>query len=657
MRLMNQIIYQQRCLFKEIMYIIKYDTKMDEIKKPPDPTKRTRNDRAEKLQMRKTHQETIVKCCLWKMLLGDMESRLALRYAITERVDSYSKRQVLASISLNYLVKELFHNVPTNQLQDVEVPDICDQTIVRQLLVGPNDAVKPNTQIVNLFNRQPRLKELLDSIPRHQYDRNIYSAGAIKLGTNIKNHFTTNLEAWVKKFIYSKHVKILLGPQSKEEYRSSTRNLLYYLLNWKFQALQDRQNMISFITQLPLDLKTEIDIQKSILGDDTIDDAWLKPLNLQKMVQYSVFINRFLKLEDEKLFNLTPLCTVKNHYMTIDSYSFFGILKDANLVSQSSEEFSQCSKYIWPSIIDLDRLKGKDKIFTGTIETDGVGLCVHFQRPKTNKQVETKESIQSKEYNNVEYWGCDPGRINIFYFVRENQDGSFTIHKLTRAQYYQEAGINQARKNTENWQRQSHIKLVIQTLSENSPKGDNIVTFEKYVQTMISVWDTVWTEYSKDRWSRQRLRLYGGKKRVYANFFNKIQHPKDRESKTIIVAFGSAKFKAGGKGEISVPTSAAFKECSSRFPTIPTCEFRTTKVYNGDKTTILQSVETKKGKKVRGLLWCCSTIENQNKFVDRDLNAAKNILHCLTLPERPPMMDRSKCEGHLEDIVGRKIKR
>ena len=183
------------------------------------------------------------------------------------------------------------------------------------------------------------------------------------------------------------------------------------------------------------------------------------------------------------------------------------------------------------------------------------------------------------------------------------------------------------------------------------------MTFEKYVQTMISVWDTVWTEYSKDRWSRQRLRLYGGKKRVYANFFNKIQHPKDRESKTIIVAFGSAKFKAGGKGEISVPTSAAFKECSSRFPTIPTCEFRTTKVYNGDRTTILQSVETKKGKKVRGLLWCCSTIENQNKFVDRDLNAAKNILHCLTLPERPPMMDRSKCEGHLEDIVGRKIKR
>ncbi len=88
-----------------------------------------------------------------------------------------------------------------------------------------------------------------------------------------------------------------------------------------------------------------------------------------------------------------------------------------------------------------------------------------------------------------------------------------------------------------------------------------------------------------------------------------------------------------------VPTTRAFKDCSTRFDTVLVNEFRTTIVYNGDKDYVLQSVERRNtGRKVRGLLWWHSTIPNQSKFVDRDLNAALNIRDCFLCEERPGLL-------------------
>ena len=128
--------------------------------------------------------------------------------------------------------------------------------------------------------------------------------------------------------------------------------------------------------------------------------------------------------------------------------------------------------------------------------------------------------------------------------------------------------------------------------------------------------------------------------------------------KTTVVGFGSAKFAPGGKGEVSVPTNRSYKECCYRFATAPVDEFRTSKIYYKDKSTVLQSVkrrDTNKG--VRGLLWCCSTIKKENKFISRDLNAAINILHCLVFPKRPMMLCRSKKNKKLESKIGHTIKR
>ena len=45
------------------------------------------------------------------------------------------------------------------------------------------------------------------------------------------------------------------------------------------------------------------------------------------------------------------------------------------------------------------------------------------------------------------------------------------------------------------------------------------------------------------------MRLYGGKKRVFAKFFNGLVS----KGKKTVVAYGAAKFAPGGKGEMAVP--------------------------------------------------------------------------------------------------------
>ncbi len=130
---------------------------------------------------------------------------------------------------------------------------------------------------------------------------------------------------------------------------------------------------------------------------------------------------------------------------------------------------------------------------------------------------------------------------------------------------------------------------------------------------------------------------------MIARFFNRVEQDNEKRKETVI-AYGSAKFAPGGKVEISVPTSKAFKECTFRFKTVPVDEYRSTRVdYKDD--SILQGV----GKKndygelidVRGLLWCKTTKGYGCKLVNRDLNAALNIRRCLT-GVRPDSLTRSK---------------
>jgi transposase len=236
----------------------------------------------------------------------------------------------------------------------------------------------------------------------------------------------------------------------------------------------------------------------------------------------------------------------------------------------------------------------------------------------------------------------------------ERPDGTVQNWKLTRGQYYAESGIVKARGQSETWQRP--VRKLLDRLSEVSSKGMAVKAHTQYLEVLLETYDDLWKEYLKPRWANQRLRLYGGKKRVFATFLNKVEREATTEGhKRVVVAYGAAKFAPGGRGELSVPTSRAFKECTQRFRVVLVDEFRTTMVYAGDDSVLKQVWSKDKGAVVRGLMWCDST--NNSKFVNRDLNAALNIRRCLVLPTRPAILCRVNGQAALVREVGKYIKR
>jgi hypothetical protein len=584
---------------------------------------KSRKDVSEKKKERAKNEQKVVKCFLQSVII-DKENVDSILRSIEERVIAFSQRQVIASIGLNLIIQELFNNVALEDIKDVQIPDILDITFIRQLLLGTNNAKIVSKEVEQLYKLNPCLLKVIQSIPRHQGDRNIYSAGAIKYQTNIHNHFWTNIKkrTWrfIKEFIPKEHKNVVMR----------------HLMNWKTSS--DDEGIIQNLSKYQRQL---IQLQKEILGEEQITESWCKNRkNFERLVRHSVFVSRLI---DKKQFSIVPMSKLKRHYISIDTSTLYGIMKEIGIYNGNEVIFTSLKDDQWKSVFNVRRVQGKHCRFTYTIETDGVGVSIHFERPK--KVMKSPKQLSFNDLN-TEYWACDPGRTNIYYMVKKNEDGTVRKLRLTRKQYYKESGISKAIKRSNKWLQNSTIQQA--DLSSYSSKGCSLQKFQAFVYNCIANWNNLWNELSSKKWSVQKMKLYGGKKRVFARFLNKVHNP----DKKVVIGYGSAKFNPTSKGELSAPVSRAYKECTFRFKTVLVDEFRTSKVYYGDGNTILEEVRTKANKTVRGLLWYSSTIKGSNKFVNRDLNASINILNCFVNPTRPTMLCRSDKNEKIVQRVG-----
>ena len=362
-----------------------------------------------------------------------------------------------------------------------------------------------------------------------------------------------------------------------------------------------------------------------------------------------------------KMFNIVPMCGIKSHFITIDVVGVYGIMRDAGFIDEDCtfDEFEDMKDDYWECFMYIEKLEGQFNKFTGTIQTDGVSMCTHFTRPSNaqdlsfvkkgrkgrERTVNSDSLIFSKEDRVI---GVDPGRSNIIYAIEPNEDGSFKKYELTRRQYYSESGIFAARKNVETWQKT--IKTSLLEMTQVSTKGVDIDEHNKFINKYMQHYNTLWNEYTKPRWSRQRMRLHGGKKRTFAKFFNRMIQHDPRPPK---IAYGNGCTQAGGKGEMSVPVSRAFRECCYRFQVKVIDEFRTTKIFHEDGSQLQNVMRMDKRERLRGLLWCNSP--EKNKFVNRDFNGAMNIRRCAFHP-RPLELTRIEGQPKIVMSIGKFIK-
>jgi len=121
------------------------------------------------------------------------------------------------------------------------------------------------------------------------------------------------------------------------------------------------------------------------------------------------------------------------------------------------------------------------------------------------------------------------------------------------------------------------------------------------------------------KWGRERFRVYCLKRKTLDTFFQTMSG----EVKPVI-AYGAAKFNPNNKNELSAPTTSVNRRCAKHFPTVFVDEYNTTKVCHCCNERLCPVM--KDAREVRGLRWCCST--NCRTFLNRDMNAALNILRC-----------------------------
>lgn len=623
------------------------------VSKQEEPKVRTRQDVSEKLKAARSLSTTTTKSALRRYILGPRSVVDNIVAAINNRVLSLSNRLVEGSIALSGIVKGRVEFVCDEDLHEVSFDNLFDQTTIRQLLVGTDDANQPLGFVATYYQQNPALAP---SVDRYSADRNIYSDAARGYLANFKTALRVALDGRIRKFC-----KEFGEVNNLSDYERM--HLLYAINGWTLPSNR-RDRMFPMREQV----HRAIELHRKTLGfadDYNVDNEdgmcitkqWLKAdSNLSGMLRYNILVNRFYEANDMKLFNIVPTCKVKRHFVAIDTWSLYGILKEVGLIHCNMQTFFALKDEHWRSVFKISQLQGQRCTFADSIESDGIALCVHFQRPKVATTKLHADTFRVQ--NNDVVLGNDPGRINIYYMVVPLPDGKLKTFVLSRRQYYSESGISQAIKHSNAWN--MGIKDHLDALSNVTTKGTSLEAHLDFIETFRRHRDALWNEYNRPRWARQRLSLYGGKKRVFARFFNNMKKAMDivYPNRRIVIAYGAAKFAPGGRNEVSVPTSRAYIECATRFTTVATPEFRTSKVDYLTDTTLQQvairgrtTTTPRRGSQaLRGVVWSVARC----KFVSRDLNAAMNIRRRLII--RPLILMRHLANGPLQQRIVKRIK-
>ncbi len=623
-------------------------------------THRKRPDRATKLAERKDNVETVVKSALFKTVIGDKDFKIAFVEACKERVDAVSRRLVMASIRLSGLLKRLFDGQA--DVCSVALPDVFDMTFVRQLMLGIEAASIIDPFLSAFLNDHPDGLEATVG-GRLDGDSNIYCYAAKRYITNMK----TSLKVTFKQRLlrYLKHVQAVSLPHCSNDQRTA---MLFRIAGWKMP------NDVANVDVSDASIQAIISEQRRILKLQTktavVDDSWFKrKANLLNVLRQWTFFNRWYAANAKPLFSIVPQCKVRHHFVSIDTSSLYGICRQMKTFKGNYDEFDALREDQWYSILNLKALEDKTRVrnFSFMMDTDGVSVCTHWTRPKTSTTSSSPSHSQNAgplDPNVDRVVAVDPGRVIIMYAVEKQADGRFKQYTMTRNEYYTVSGVFKARKESERWN--DGIRDTLDALSTVSIKGVDVFQHEAFLNMYKAVSSTLWNEYNNKRWARQRLRLYGGKKRAFAQFFNDVKAADDQPNakRRIVFAYGSASVGVGGKGELSAPSSRALKECRYRYDVVLVDEYRTSKMdYDTGRLLGQVAVSTmrrgreQRSKPLRGLLWSDKTIDKrQSKFVGRDFNAAVNIWRCATEVERPPALTRRQGDKKLLQRVEKVIK-
>jgi len=587
-----------------------------------------------------TMNEFVIKVGLYDALRVDKVQKNLLLYEISRRVEAVSKGVHRLSLAINLLIKEsLSSHVDKRKCTAF---DFKDTTFSMQVMLASGRKDFDETKIfLDKYNC------ILPPPPsRRVGDTNSFISAVDGYLTNYKTFLTTEFEKRQSMFCRrwcEKH-----GFPTSESYMLAKKVNGYQILGQEPNWLKSERakKHIAYIRSL-LDLKGL---------ESQVSDFWMKK-HYWNILCYFAIINDWTVKNGGKKMSIGPIASIKAHFIYIDSRVLLGILKsiDYTVVKTSlNKAVTEASIETWEEIVNVYKYISKTQKeqknfkFTRTIQTDGVSICIHYRRPNlgpiVSSTVDVIEEGKPKEDlpfdGDYRVIGIDPGRSSLITAAELLPDGSYVSYKLSRAMYYHESGINSFNKKKDRWNLK--VKEALVDLSTTTTKGTSVEELKKYIEVVLKHYDSLWSENLKRKWGRWRFKTYMGKEKTIQKFLKSLQTKgeKRNDHREIVLAYGDAGFASNGKGERSVPTTTLARRCLKKYKVKMIDEFRTTQLSYDTGSRMSKVVEKESGFSIRGLYWCSST--KDGKFVDRDVNAALNILKCYKmLPTRPMGLSRN----------------
>ena len=580
--------------------------------------KRKRPDRAEAAKRRKALDETVVKVSL-PGILTTHDGRDAFREEVERLVENVSKSVNKGSLLLNrFLLKRLEAHET--------IPDLSSLTLYVQCLnIGSGRLNKPTEGVQTAwdahFSNFPNIEKLAGNTQAFTYAARTFQTNflnSLVCAFDIRQKYV--LKAWIA---------------ANGVPKDSLKAIRCAINGWTCDSAPVPDAAISFVTK-----------QRELLGltdDERLSDVWLKK-HPEHVIKYYWENLKYLEtMEGTRRYSLCPICSIKRHFVSIDKRVLLSLMKNCGLIEMQWDDFKLVAEDHFRSLFKVDKLASKKHTFKCHIKTDGVSACVHFECPKRTPGSPTEG--KSRDFSGERIIAIDPGRVNIVYAEEKLPDGSFKAYKLTRGQYYESCGMKRTNRRSKKWLEEVENEEKI--FSEYSPRTSSSEQFDKFMDNYISVYDKLWDNRLKKKWSQQHFRVHRNKRKVLDGFFQSMHEKGTRKP---VIAYGKGGFASGGKGEVSVPTEYVKKKCKTYFDTVEVDEYRTSCVCpccDALLSKVCKKTEDGNIREVRGLRRCSSTVCSQASFKNRDSVGARNILRCLLERERPNSLTRNQGEGKL----------
>jgi hypothetical protein len=296
-----------------------------------------------------------------------------------------------------------------------------------------------------------------------------------------------------------------------------------------------------------------------------------------------------------------PLHAPNAHHVKIDATNICQMFK-CESVAEHEELAVDAARGIFKKNLQKAFGASTAECFSGTFDTDGVSVSVHFKKPlaadllaeKIAKRDAANERNAAKERGEVpvakdpaprarkqpvqapkEQVRVDVGRVRLVsvQIVRDGKHSKYM--KLTAGQYYTASGCRRAAKIRQVRRKKMGLDDFDRSLSRFSTRGADPSQIAGYAQAFAQGCDRQWEYALSKRTRNAKLRCRGGKARVLDQFWSRV---KNASSKDATLVWGSAKVNPDGTGNLAVPTCGVFAHAQHRFRHVePTDETGTSK--------------------------------------------------------------------------------